>query len=177
MASRIDTARVLATRLHDGQVRKGAQRYPYIFHCREVATFTELHGGDEVAICAAWLHDTVEDCPPFSLEDVAREIGADVATVVGELTDDKSLPSARRKALQIEKGPMKSPSACLVKLGDKTSNCRSIAVAPPIGWDIDRKRAYLDWSSRVIGALAHRPETALAEFEATLRAAQARLGR
>ncbi|MEO0829949.1 MAG: HD domain-containing protein [Pseudomonadota bacterium] len=176
MSGRIEAARDLATRLHEGQVRKGAERYPYILHCREVATFTELHGGDEVAVCAAWLHDTVEDCPPFSLEAIASEFGPEVARVVGELTDDKSLPSKARKALQIENGPKKSAAACLVKLGDKTSNCRSIATAPPVGWPLERRVAYLDWSERVVAALAHRPATALEEFDVTLRAARLRLG-
>ena len=54
------------------------------------------------AIAAAWLHDAVEDCPPTSFAEIENEFDVDIANIVRELTDDKSLPKAERKRLQIE---------------------------------------------------------------------------
>jgi (p)ppGpp synthase/HD superfamily hydrolase len=140
-----------------------------------VARLTADWGGSETATTAAWLHDTVEDCPPTSLEDIERLFGPDVARVVGELTDDKSLPKAERKRLQIVNAPKKSPEACLVKLADKTSNVGALSTSPPADWPDGRKRAYLDWAEAVIEALPHRPTQALAAFRAALAKARAAL--
>ena len=76
-------------------------------------------------IAGALLHDTVEDCDVTPAELAAR-FGADVARVVAEVTDDKSLPKARRKELQVEHAAHISPQAKLVKLADKIANVRDV---------------------------------------------------
>lgn len=145
---------------------------PYIEHPEEVAALVARFGGDEIAVCAAWLHDTVEDCPPTSVEEIAEAFGPDVASVVAELTDDKALPKAERKRLQVVRAPKKSVRACLVKLADKCSNCRSIIETPPHGWDDARRMAYIDWSEQVVGGLAHCPDPGLVHFRAIVARAR-----
>jgi hypothetical protein len=71
-------------------------------------------------IAAAILHDTVEDTQTSPAEFAAR-FGPKISAIVAEVTDDKSLPKAERKRLQIEHAAEASPEAQLVKLADKIS--------------------------------------------------------
>ena len=132
---------------HFGQFRKGAAREPYIIHLEEVSALVEKWGGSEEAIAAAWLHDTVEDCPPTSYEDLVRLFGKKTADLVAELTDDKSLPKQIRKELQIENAPKKSPGAALIKPADKTSNLGALAYSPPEEWSLERRLEYVTWAT------------------------------
>lgn len=172
MSMLIVRAENLAREKHQHQRRKGAGKLPYITHVEEVALLTERFGGSEEAIAAAWLHDVVEDCPPTSLFDIEEGFGTAVAALVAELTDDKSLPKAERKRLQVVHAPKKSPEAALIKIADKSSNVRSIVDAPP-DWPHARKLAYLEWAETVVEALPPHPlEMALAEFRARLQSAR-----
>jgi guanosine-3',5'-bis(diphosphate) 3'-pyrophosphohydrolase len=64
------------------------------------------------------LHDAVED-QEVPVEMIAREFGKQVADIVMEVTDDKTLPKDERKRKQIETAPKKSREAKLIKLADK----------------------------------------------------------
>lgn len=152
MTDIVSRAAAFAHEAHAGQNRKGSAKEPYTTHLEEVAAFVARHGGDTTAIAAAWLHDTLEDCAVLS-ETLVRDFGPEVAATVAEVSDDKSLPKAWRKALQIENAPKKSERAALVKLGDKASNVRSIRQSRPTGWDDARCRAYVDWAEAVAAAL------------------------
>jgi GTP diphosphokinase / guanosine-3',5'-bis(diphosphate) 3'-diphosphatase len=77
--------------------------------------------------------DTVEDTGITALELVER-FGLDVADLVVALTEDKSLPKAERKRLQIEHAPSMSVRAQIIKLADKISNLRAILTSPPADW-------------------------------------------
>jgi guanosine-3',5'-bis(diphosphate) 3'-pyrophosphohydrolase len=66
------------------------------------------------------------------------------------VTDDKRLPKAERKRLQIETAPHKSDRAKLIKIADKVSNLRGIANSPPTDWDLARQREYFAWAARVV---------------------------
>ncbi len=153
MSDILSRAAAFARDAHEGQTRKGAAQEPYFGHLEEVAAFVARHGGDETAIAAAWLHDTVEDCASVEPDDLIGAFGPEVAGIVAELTDDKSLPKAERKALQIANAPKKSARAALVKLGDKASNVRAVGLSRPAGWDAARCRAYVDWAEAVADAL------------------------
>ena len=165
-------AREFARAAHDGQTRKGAAQEPYFVHLEEVAAFTEAHGGSAVAIAAAWLHDTVEDCA-VTAEEIAAHFGPAVAGVVAELTDDKSLPKPERKRLQLANAPRRSPEAALVKIGDKVSNVRAIGVSPPAHWDVGRCHAYVDWAETVVAGLSGDHASARAAFAAVAAATRA----
>ncbi|WP_372840110.1 HD domain-containing protein [Phaeovulum sp.] len=169
--SLIDTARQFAEIAHAGQTRKGPEAAPYTDHLAEVAALVAQFGGSEVAVSAAWLHDTVEDCQTAP-EDLRALFGAAVAALVLELTDDKSLPKERRKALQVENAPHKSPEAALVKICDKISNIRAVGEAPPVGWSAERRLAYLDWAESVVLRLPAGADPARAVFAAQLAASR-----
>ena len=138
---------------HFGQFRKGAAREPYTIHLEEVSSLVEKWGGSEEAIAAAWLHDTIEDCPPTCYEDLVGLFGKQVANLVAEVIDDKSIPKQIRKELQIENAPKKSPGATLIKLADKTSNLGALAYSPPEEWSLERRLEYVTWATTVVEAL------------------------
>jgi (p)ppGpp synthase/HD superfamily hydrolase len=75
MTDLIKRAESFARSRHLGQFRKGDAQEPYIIHVEEVAQLVNAWGGSENAIAAAWLHDTVEDCPPTSFDEIAQEFG------------------------------------------------------------------------------------------------------
>jgi guanosine-3',5'-bis(diphosphate) 3'-pyrophosphohydrolase len=140
-----------AAKKHRDQRRKGANQEPYINHPVEVARLVAeaTDGADLVCVIGALLHDTIEDTGT-TREEIAREFGEEVAALVMELTDDKALPKQVRKELQVTSAPHKSDRAKIVKLADKTSNLRALAASPPPSWDAERRRAYFEWSARVV---------------------------
>jgi hypothetical protein len=99
----------LAAQWHVHQRRKGAAGEPYINHLLEVSNLaTQATSGiDPNVTIAALLHDAIED-QDVTAETIASEFGQHIASIVLEVTDDKSLPKAERKRLQIETAPHKS---------------------------------------------------------------------
>ena len=162
-ADLVQRAQAFAMDAHAGQTRKGAAREPYAVHLAEVATLTRAFGGDDAAVAAAWLHDCIEDCAVVDAE-VRAAFGDTVADLVGELTDPPRTPRARRRQLQVEKAAGKSAQARLIKVADKTSNLRSVAMSPPREWDAARKLAYVRWGVAVVAALPALPDGARATF-------------
>jgi (p)ppGpp synthase/HD superfamily hydrolase len=159
-----------ASEKHAGQKRKGAAGEPYVNHVLEVAELVSsaLRECDANLIIAALLHDTIEDTS-VTRDELAQRFGPDVADLVVELTDDKSLPKAERKRLQVQHAPKISPRAQIIKLADKISNLRSILYSPPADWDYERKKEYFEWGKQVVDALSA-PDAALkTEFENTYR--------
>jgi (p)ppGpp synthase/HD superfamily hydrolase len=168
-----------AARVHATHRRKGSSAEPYVNHVLEVAQILAEHGAPEEAVIAALLHDTVEDSDqdpdPITHDRLVAEFGETVAAIVAEATDDKSLPKEVRKALQVKHAPKKSDAAKMLKIADKISNLRAITASPPANWDHARRVEYLGWAGRVAGGLKG-PNPALdALFEATYRAAMAKL--
>lgn len=143
-----------AANKHRDQRRKDVAASPYINH--PIALANVLANEGEVtnltALCAAVLHDTVEDTNTTEQE-LAERFGNDIASVVMEVTDDKSLDKARRKELQIEHAPHMSHAARLVKLADKISNLRDILGSPPADWSPERKKDYFEWANKVVDGL------------------------
>ncbi|MEJ7601242.1 MAG: HD domain-containing protein [Kofleriaceae bacterium] len=139
-----------AARKHVAQRRKGAGAEPYINHPLEVARMLAeaTDGQDIVLLMGAILHDTVEDTDA-TRDEIEREFGAEVADLVAEVTDDKSLEKAVRKQRQVDHTPHKSARAKQIKLADKTSNLRALGVSPPADWDHARKQQYFEWAGRV----------------------------
>jgi hypothetical protein len=65
------------------------------------------------------------------------------------VSDEKAIPKALRKDLQIRHAPRASAAARMVKLADKISNLRAIIASPPVGWEHGRKVEYFGWAARV----------------------------
>jgi guanosine-3',5'-bis(diphosphate) 3'-pyrophosphohydrolase len=135
---------------HVNQQRKGKAGEPYINHLTEVADLVAAAtGGEDVdLIVAAVLHDTIEDTGTTK-EELACEFGDRIAGLVVEVTDDKSLPKADRKRLQIEHAPHISSGAKIIKLADKTANLHSLRKSPPADWSPERIAEYVTWAQAV----------------------------
>jgi guanosine-3',5'-bis(diphosphate) 3'-pyrophosphohydrolase len=156
---------------HRDQRRKDAEASPYINHPIALATILANEVGiiDPVVICAALLHDTIEDTKTTAKE-IEQQFGHEIAAIVLELTDDKSLKKDERKQLQIDHAAHASEKARLVKLADKIANLRDIAASPPKGWDIERQREYFDWATRVVDQMRGTHPALEALFDAAARA-------
>jgi guanosine-3',5'-bis(diphosphate) 3'-pyrophosphohydrolase len=143
-----------AARKHKDQRRKDVDASPYINHPISLANIlcNEGHVTDIDVICAALLHDTIEDTATTP-EELKAEFGQPIRDIVIEVTDDKSLPSAERKRLQIEHAEHLSRGAKLVKLADKISNLRDVAHNPPPAWSLQRRQEYFDWAKAVVDGL------------------------
>ena len=139
---------------HRTQRRKDRHASAYINHPIALARVLHNEGGvsGPATLCAAMLHDTVEDTETTRSE-LARAFGAEIARVVMEVTDNKRLRKHTRKRLQIEHAPHLSRRAKLVKLADKICNLRDLRAHPPVGWSRTRKRQYFEWAKRVVDGL------------------------
>jgi hypothetical protein len=155
------------------QRRKGAAAEPYINDLPEVSSLVASAGADTNTIVAALLHDAVED-QRIAPAVIAREFGTDVASIVLEVTDDKALPKAERKALQIATAAKKSEAAKMIKLADKTSNVRAVANCPPADWSVARRQEYISWAAAVVGGLRGVSPFLEAEFDTAVEKATAR---
>ncbi len=147
-------ALAFAAHKHRDQRRKDAEASPYINHPIALAEVLAGEGGvaEVEVLAAALLHDTIEDTATTP-EELREQFGERIAAIVAEVTDDKRLPKAERKRLQVEHAAAISPGAKLVKLADKICNLRDVAERPPAGWDLERRREYFDWAKRVIDGL------------------------
>ena len=124
---------------------------PYVNHLITVADLIANVGGvsDPAVLAAAVLHDVVEDAGVTNAE-VAERFGADVASLVAEVTDDRSLAREERQRLQIEHAPHLTPRAKLIKLADKIANVTDVIERPPATWSRRRCTEYLAWSAVVV---------------------------
>jgi GTP diphosphokinase / guanosine-3',5'-bis(diphosphate) 3'-diphosphatase len=159
-----------AAEKHAQQRRKSENGEPYFNHLLEVAELIAASSPelDVELMMAAFLHDTVEDTG-VTLQELEQRFGKDVAALVAEVTDDKSLPKEIRKQLQVEHTPDKSPRAQTLKLADKISNLRAIISSPPVGWSRERKRQYFEWARQVVSGIASPNELLKSEFDKTYR--------
>ncbi|MDR1801679.1 MAG: HD domain-containing protein [Lachnospiraceae bacterium] len=127
----LDRAIEFATNAHQGQYRKGTKR-PYIVHPIEVADIVATMTKDEEVICAAVLHDTIEDCRDITKELLERNFGERIAEIVAGESEDKSKSWIERKSTTI----FRIRNACreiqMIGLADKLSNMRDIDRDYPI---------------------------------------------
>ncbi|NXJ16692.1 MESH1 pyrophosphohydrolase, partial [Odontophorus gujanensis] len=132
-AARLLEAADFAAGKHREQRRKDPEGTPYINH--------------PIGAAAA---------PPdtdATLPEIEERFGPEVRRVVEELTDDKALPKAERKRLQVERAAGSSPRAKLVKLADKLHNLRDMQRCAPRGWSEERVQEYFRWAAEVVGGL------------------------
>lgn len=159
-------ATMFAASKHQNQRRKDAAESPYINHpialAHTLSTIGEVK--DAHVICAALLHDTIEDTDTTGLE-LEQAFGAKIASIVCEVSDDKTLTKKERKQLQIEHAEHCSFEAKLVKLADKICNLRDILTSPPTMWTTERKAEYFDWARQVVAQLGGVNAKLEAEFE------------
>ena len=130
-----------AAHKHRDQRRKDKEASPYINHPIALAHVLANEGGidDPVVLCAALLHDTIEDTETTAAE-IEAAFGPRIAAVVIEVSDDRGLSKSERKRLQIEHAARASREAQWVKLADKICNLRDLLAAPPQDFDADGTR-------------------------------------
>lgn len=159
-----------AARKHRDQRRKDCAASPYINHPIALVEVLCNEAGITQAevLCAALLHDTLEDTETTQ-EELAAAFGPRVGAIVLEVTDDKALPKLDRKRAQVERAGEASREARLVKLADKICNLRDVARNPPVGWDLARRQAYFDWALEVVDRMRGTHAGLEALFDAAYR--------
>lgn len=162
-----------ACQSHTPQRRKGAAAEPYVNHLADVARrVAEATAGDDASlVAAALLHDTIEDTP-VTREELEIAFGPDIAALVAEVTDDKSLEKDVRKELQVANAPAKSARAKMLKLADKASNLCALVASPP-DWPVEIQLQYADWAERVAAGLRGVNAQLERELDAALAALRA----
>jgi guanosine-3',5'-bis(diphosphate) 3'-pyrophosphohydrolase len=146
----IARAIVFAVEQHRGQTRQehgGA--VDYVVHPLRVAEHVRrLAGCDDVdVLCAAVLHDTIEDSGT-RYDELAAAFGDRVARIVAELTNDSRLPKAARHEDMIRRLASASPEAKLIKLADRYDNLLSV-----VGADMDKRQRILVETPKLLIAL------------------------
>lgn len=158
--ARVIDAVALATLAHRNQRRKDADATPYINHPIALMHILAVEAKieDTDVLCAAALHDFLEDCcgglGQLTLDEgraiLVKDFGPDVLAHVEAVSDNKLLPKEERKRLQIAHAAHATHSAKLVKLADKIANLRDIHFSPPADWSSERRQAYFDWAKAVV---------------------------
>lgn len=159
-----------ASHKHHFQRRKDPEGTPYIEHPVAVAHILTHLGkvSDPLVIMAALLHDTVEDTDT-TLDEIEREFGPQVKSIVVELTDNKLMTRDERKRWQILHAAESSHQAKLVKLADKLHNLRDIERSLPVNWTQERKTQYFNWARDVVAGLRGTNAPMEAELDALFR--------
>ncbi len=143
-------AAAFAAEKHRNQRRKDEEASPYINHPIQLAyILVQADVEDPVVLAAALLHDTIEDTNTTH-DEIEIVFGYQIARIVAECSDDKTLPKLARKQAQIDHAAQLSHAARMVKLADKIANVSDIEGAPPAGWSLERKREYFDWAKAVV---------------------------
>jgi len=138
---------------HTKQRRKDIDKTPYINHPISLANIlTKRWVIDENVLCAAILHDTLEDTET-TVGELQEHFGEKITSIVLEVTDDKSLEKSVRKQKQVEHAATISREAKLVKLADKIANITDIINTPPVDWSSNRKKDYFNWAKAVVDNL------------------------
>lgn len=146
----------LAKKLHEGQFRYSGE--PYISHPIAVAEIAVGLGLDTDSICAALLHDTVEDCGnDIDLPAIKKEFGGEVAALVDGLTKLVRIPFSDKEEQHIEDlrkmflAMSKDVRVIFIKLCDRLHNMRTLGVKK----DEKRRTTALE-TMHVFAPLAHR---------------------
>lgn len=102
---------------------------PYYTHCVSVATLVKKYGGSEDMVCAAFLHDTLEDVGEHLRETIGFLFGESVLELVEGLTDVSKAEDgnrAKRKEIDRMHTAQQSADCKTIKLCDLIDNARSI---------------------------------------------------
>ena len=125
-----DKAKMFAEAKHWGQMDDSGN--PYMKHIYQVASIISDITNDENVICAAYLHDTIEDCA-VTHEMLVREFNQTIADLVYEVTHE-----GQKDEVGYYFPRLNSKDAILIKFADRLSNLSRME-----SWDEDRQRHYL----------------------------------
>ncbi len=156
---RVQQAIKLATKAHEGQLRKTGE--PYIIHPLAVMKILEEWNMDEDSIVAGVLHDVVEDTD-VTLKEIEEEFGKDVAFLVNGVTKlgkarsdmknlDEYLPETSDNLLKLLVATGQDVRVLIIKLADRLHNLRTLSALPP-----DKQQKIARESLEVFAPLADR---------------------
>ncbi|MBS5725311.1 MAG: bifunctional (p)ppGpp synthetase/guanosine-3',5'-bis(diphosphate) 3'-pyrophosphohydrolase [Clostridiales bacterium] len=145
-----------AAELHDGQFRNSGE--PYIVHPVAVAEIVAALGLDTDSICAAFLHDTIEDCSDKTdIATIEKKFGSEVAMLVSGLTKMVDLNIEDKEEAQMENirrmllAMSKDIRVIFIKLCDRLHNMRTLDAKPE-----NKRRTTALETMHVYAPLAHR---------------------
>ena len=151
---KIERAYAMARSAHGDQKRATGE--PYIIHPIAAALTVVQLGMDTDTVCAALLHDVVEDTS-VTLEEVQKEFGPDVATMVDGVTKLSKIKFVSKEEAQAENvrkmmiAMAKDVRVIIVKLADRLHNMRTIDAKP-----IEKQRRTAHETMEIYAPLAHR---------------------
>ena len=165
--AKVEQAYLYAGECHEGQVRKSGE--PYIVHPVQAAAFLADLNLDCHTICAALLHDVMEDCD-VSYEDISGTFGSEVAKMVDGVTKltrmDYRLPGAELSSIYSSDDPDKLYAeslrkmlvamaedirVVLIKLADRLHNMKTLDALP-----LAKRKAIAQETLDIYSPLAHR---------------------
>ena len=153
---KIKLSYLYARELHEGQYRNSGEAY--ISHPIAVSEIVAELGLDTDSICAAMLHDTVEDCGTrVNVDEIRKKFGNDVALLVDGLTKLVSIPFEDQEEEHIENlrkmffAMSKDVRVIFIKLCDRLHNMRTLDAKPD-----DKRRMTSLETMHVYAPLAHR---------------------
>ena len=159
---KIEYALNFAIKAHEGQFRKSGE--PYVVHPILVASIVGYISQDETMVIAALLHDVVEDTP-FTIEDIKKEFGRDIANLVEGLTkiveirDESLIPSYINEKLitsamsfrKILIASIKDVRVLVIKLCDRLHNMLTLDALP-----VKKQKRIAEETLVVYAPIAHR---------------------
>ena len=151
---KIERAYDLAARAHAEQKRATGE--PYIIHPVAAAMITVQLGMDTDTVVAALLHDVVEDTS-VTLDEIKKEFGPDVATMVDGVTKLSKIKFVSKEEAQAENvrkmmiAMAKDVRVIIVKLADRLHNMRTIDAKP-----VEKQRRTAHETMEIYAPLAHR---------------------
>lgn len=152
--SKILSAYEFAEKAHRGQKRSSGQ--DYIIHPLAVSYILLELGMDTDTICAALLHDVVEDTPA-TLDDLKKRFGQDVALLVDGVTKLGKIPTKSKEQQQAENvrkillAMSQDIRVMIIKLADRLHNMRTLKPRPP-----EKQRNTALETMNIYAPLAHR---------------------
>ena len=161
---RIRAAYNMAKLAHAGQMRKDG-RSPYVTHCVAAADISVDLGLDEDSICAALLHDVIEDTP-LTHADIAHQFGTAVADIVEGVTkltrvqytskEDEQMENLRKMLMAMAK----DIRVILIKIADRLHNMRTMDYQTP-----EKQRTKSLETMEIYAPIAHRLGMQQAKWE------------
>ena len=147
-----------AMRVHTGQFRESGE--PYYIHPEAVAEIVMDLGMDAESVIAAILHDVVEDGDNVTIEDIEREFGSEIASLVDGVTKltisgkQTYITKKQEQAENLRKlflAIAADVRVVIIKLADRLHNMRTISCCPPY-----KRQRKAKESLEVYAPLAHR---------------------